>query len=271
MASNGRVGLRSGSPSFLVVGLSLVIVVLLYSYWSVSSRNSMLLRDQAYLQDRLRSLTSKHLAAEKKKSSAMAQIADMEKKKRQLEGNVMSSSKEKTELNSKIQALQQNLGQEKKKVATLHSQQSESKAELQKLKGDIDKTSEKLKELTAKANSFVDMYKNVKETLAKKIDELFKVQNDWHICQVKLSKLKEEHSAAEGTVNDKPKKIESLKGIGNNVFKNGIAQLKTQMNLGATKPSFQTVKTEPSAAVVTQVDKSVNSQTKAPTEKEHEE
>lgn len=123
MASNGRVGLRSGSPSFLVVGLSLVIIVLLYSYWSVSSRNSMLLRDQSFLQDRLRSLTSQKLAMEKKKSSAMAQIANMEKTKRQLEGNVQSSSKEKSQLNSKVKELEQNLEQEKKKTATLQSQQ----------------------------------------------------------------------------------------------------------------------------------------------------
>lgn len=83
----------------------------------------MLLRDQSFLQDRLRSLTSQKLAAEKKKSSAMAQIASIEKTRRQLEGNVESSSKEKSELNSKIQALELNLEKEKKKAATVQSQQ----------------------------------------------------------------------------------------------------------------------------------------------------
>lgn len=115
-------GLRSGSPSFLVIGLSLVIVVLLYSYWSVSSRNSMLLKDQTFLQDRLRTLTSQKSKVEQKYVAARSQMTDVEKAKRKLEAKDLSSSQKQAQLDSKIKGLEIELQSAKERFRTALTQ-----------------------------------------------------------------------------------------------------------------------------------------------------
>lgn len=78
MASNGIVFRPGRGPSFILVGLVVIVIILFYSYWGVSSKNSNLLRDVSVLQDRLRVLAARKLTADKKGSALVSQITQMQ-------------------------------------------------------------------------------------------------------------------------------------------------------------------------------------------------
>ena len=78
-SSNGVITFRAGrGPSFILVGLVLIVVILFYSYWGVSSKNSKLLKDVSILQDRLRVLAARKLTADKKGSALITQITQLQ-------------------------------------------------------------------------------------------------------------------------------------------------------------------------------------------------
>jgi len=78
MASNGIVFRPGRGPSFILLGLVVIVIVLFYSYWGVSSKNNKLLRDVSVLQDRLRVLAARKLTADKKGSALVSQITQMQ-------------------------------------------------------------------------------------------------------------------------------------------------------------------------------------------------
>ena len=81
MASNGIVFRPGRGPSFILVGLVVIVIILFYSYWGVSSKNNKLLRDVSVLQDRLRILAARKLTADKKGSALVSQITQMQEEK----------------------------------------------------------------------------------------------------------------------------------------------------------------------------------------------
>lgn len=78
MASNGIVFRPGRGPSFILVGLVVIVIILFYSYWGVSSKNNKLLKDVSVLQDRLRVLAARKLTADKKGSALVSQITQMQ-------------------------------------------------------------------------------------------------------------------------------------------------------------------------------------------------
>lgn len=81
MASNGIVFRPGRGPSFILVGLVVIVIILFYSYWGVSSKNNKLLGDVSVLQDRLRVLAARKLTADKKGSALMSQITQLQGEK----------------------------------------------------------------------------------------------------------------------------------------------------------------------------------------------
>lgn len=77
----------------------------------------MLLRDQTFLQDRLRALSTQKSKVEQKYVAARSQMTNVEKAKRQLEAKDMSSSKKQSQLDMKVKLLENELRSEKQKLA----------------------------------------------------------------------------------------------------------------------------------------------------------
>ena len=102
MASNGIVFRPGRGPSFILVGLVVIVMILFYSYWGVSSKNNKLLKDVSVLQDRLRVLAARKLTADKKGSALMSQITQMQEEKE-------SAIKEKDSKETRIIELSKNL------------------------------------------------------------------------------------------------------------------------------------------------------------------
>lgn len=103
MASNGLVFRPGRGPSFILVGLVLVVIILFYSYWGVSSKNNKLLRDVSVLQDRLRVLAARKLTADKKGSALMTQITQLQEDKEQKDKAINSKDSKNSELTKSLQ------------------------------------------------------------------------------------------------------------------------------------------------------------------------
>ncbi|XP_050401970.1 homeobox protein 2 isoform X2 [Patella vulgata] len=112
MAANGRGGMRpSGrSPPFLLIGLTVVLCIVGFNYWNVSSRNSHLSTDLTALKDQMRSQTAMRINAEKRSENAASRIRDCEENqsrlKQMFDENKMSIKKSKDRLNTKESELQ---------------------------------------------------------------------------------------------------------------------------------------------------------------------
>lgn len=116
MASNG-LGLRAGrGPSCILVGLVVVVIILFYSYWGVSSKNSTLLREVNVLEDRLRTLAARKLTSDKKSSALTSELTHLQKEKGKLEGTVKSKD-------SEINDAKSQLSEKENELSTLHDQE----------------------------------------------------------------------------------------------------------------------------------------------------
>lgn len=116
MASNGIVFRPGRGPSFILVGLVVIVIILFYSYWGVSSKNSKLLRDVSVLQDRLRVLAARKLTADKKGSALMSQITQMQDEKAMV-------MKDKASKESTISKLTENLQNKEGQVEKFKEQE----------------------------------------------------------------------------------------------------------------------------------------------------
>ena len=98
-----------GKPSFLLLALCVIIVILLYSYWSLSSRNSLLLRDVTILQSRLRSLTGNKMKVDNKIKRLMSDLTRMQGDSSALKETVENQKKAKVAVDKKVAGLQREL------------------------------------------------------------------------------------------------------------------------------------------------------------------
>ena len=124
-APNGRVSFRaSRGPSFLVVGLAVVSVILFYSYWSVSSKNSRLLKDVSILQDRLRVIAAKKVTADKR-NSALANQIQQERNEylRQSSADKKAREEEKTRLSRTAEDLSISVKTKEEKLEKLEQEE----------------------------------------------------------------------------------------------------------------------------------------------------
>lgn len=103
MASNGLVFRPGRGPSFILVGLVVIVIILFYSYWGVSSKNNKLLRDVSVLQDRLRVLAARKLTADKKGSALLTQITQLQEDKEQKDKVITSKDDRNAELSESLQ------------------------------------------------------------------------------------------------------------------------------------------------------------------------
>lgn len=103
MASNGLVFRAGRGPSFILVGLVVIVIILFYSYWGVSSKNNKLLRDVSVLQDRLRVLAARKLTSDKKGSALATQLTQMQDEKEKIERVVRSKETEIDDTRSQLQ------------------------------------------------------------------------------------------------------------------------------------------------------------------------
>lgn len=103
MASNGLVFRPGRGPSFILVGLVVIVIILFYSYWGVSSKNNKLLRDVSVLQDRLRILAARKLTADKKGSALLTQMTQLQEDKEQKDKVITSKDDRNAELSESLQ------------------------------------------------------------------------------------------------------------------------------------------------------------------------
>jgi len=112
MAANGRGYMRPNSggraPPFLIIGLLVVIGILAFNYWSLSSKNSTLTVEVDEVEMRYRSTQARKLDVEKRNAELSTQLEDAKKYKQQAQEKDMrlreAEQKEK-ELNAKIDNL----------------------------------------------------------------------------------------------------------------------------------------------------------------------
>ena len=82
MAANSRGGMRPNNagktPSFIVIGLLVVIAILGFNYWNVSSKNSVLVRELAEMSEKLRLTSVKKLAIEKRNDALLQKVRENE-------------------------------------------------------------------------------------------------------------------------------------------------------------------------------------------------
>ena len=71
MAANSRGGMRPNNagktPSFIVIGLMVVIAILGFNYWNVSSKNSVLVKELSEMSEKMRIASVKKLSVGKAK------------------------------------------------------------------------------------------------------------------------------------------------------------------------------------------------------------
>ena len=109
MASNGLVFRAGRGPSFILVGLVVVVIILFYSYWGVSSKNNKLLRDVSVLQDRLRVLAARKLTSDKKSSALVTQLTQVQDEKEKFEGALKSKDSQVSDIKARLKEKEQEL------------------------------------------------------------------------------------------------------------------------------------------------------------------
>ncbi|XP_032218033.1 protein GOLM2 [Nematostella vectensis] len=182
-----RAGVRTGAPSFLQIILVVVIVVLLYSYWSVSSRNSKLLRDHVMLQQKIRSLAGKKISIEKKSATLLSQITDLSSEKEKFESAAKEVEGKKSVLEKKVKSMEIEVRQQNAKLTGLQKEGGKYKTEVSLLRQSINHTSSKLDIMQGKAKKLMEGYKSLKnnyQELLKKMNETIKERDE---CYKKLS------------------------------------------------------------------------------------
>ena len=85
------------TPSFVVVGLMIVIAILGFNYWNVSSKNSMLAREVNENRDRIRFAAVKKLAMEKRNDALMQKVRSSDIELEKEKATALNSLREKLE------------------------------------------------------------------------------------------------------------------------------------------------------------------------------
>lgn len=127
MASNGRGGLRPAgstrSPPFIVIGLLVVIAILAFNYWNMSSRNNFLNSERQTLTEKYKMATLQKITTDKKNEKMLSQVQlcnTMEidcKKQKDLRDEEIKK------LNNNVKALQQRKEGEEYELAECNKKQ----------------------------------------------------------------------------------------------------------------------------------------------------
>jgi chromosome segregation ATPase len=109
MAANGRGHMRPNSggksPPFVVIGLLVVIAILAFNYWSLSSKNNLLSMDVEEVGMKYRSTQAKKIDVEKRNAELSSLLAEAQKYKIELSEKTMKlqdAAQKENELNSKM-------------------------------------------------------------------------------------------------------------------------------------------------------------------------
>ncbi|XP_013397752.1 protein casc4-like, partial [Lingula anatina] len=122
MASSGtpRGGMRpSGrSPPFVIIGLFVVIAILAFNYWSVSSRNSELLREVSDLSMKLRLATQNKLSIEKRAEALLSRMKENEDNLKVVQKESSQKLVENNDLSTQISHLKDEIDKHKQETGT---------------------------------------------------------------------------------------------------------------------------------------------------------
>ena len=112
MAANGRGYMRPNSagrtPPFLIIGLLVVISILAFNYWSLSSKNNALTREIDEAEMKYRSVQVRKLDVEKRNAELSTLLDEAKKYKQAAQEKDMKlreAEQKETELNAKIDNL----------------------------------------------------------------------------------------------------------------------------------------------------------------------
>lgn len=100
------------SPPFLVIGLAVVVIILGFNYWSLSSRNNDLAKELQDFQDKFRISALKKLSSERRSEQLVVKVQDLE--------NIINKNKA-AEINEK-QKLAKDISRRNADVATMQDQ-----------------------------------------------------------------------------------------------------------------------------------------------------
>ena len=111
---------HSRSPPFLVIGLAVVVIILGFNYWSLSSRNSELGRDLQSFQDKFRITALKKMSTDRQNEQLLIKVRDLE----------TSLEKAKNSENQKVLMHSQEISKKVAEVAMMQDQLMNAKSEL---------------------------------------------------------------------------------------------------------------------------------------------
>ena len=104
MAVNGRGGMRPSNanrtPSFIFIGLLVVIAILGFNYWNVTSKNTTLSRKLTDMSDRLRQTSFDKTSAEARVEEISKRLVEIEKEITQHKQSVQQKGDEINSLTS---------------------------------------------------------------------------------------------------------------------------------------------------------------------------
>ncbi|CAF1362161.1 unnamed protein product [Adineta ricciae] len=153
------------TPSFIVVGLVIIMFLLGLFYMSCSSKNTELRLSVEQFEDRIRSLTKKNSDADKK-------VDDMNSRKRELEEEKLN--------------LQKQMEKKDSEINDLNTKLNEKNAEIESLKSDKTVADEQLKELKTVRDTLTEKSSLI-EQLQQQLQNLKQSGND------ELTRLKQEY------------------------------------------------------------------------------
>ncbi|XP_067666796.1 protein GOLM2-like isoform X2 [Haliotis asinina] len=148
MTANGRGTMRpqGRTPSFLLIGLLVVMCILGYSYWSVASTSS----DQALqivtLQDEVRMLSTRKMEADKQKEASVDRVGVLEKRNAGLVAEMQEKLKA-------VESVKSELGRKEDELRNANTEVDNKGAALTKCEQDFNGIKEELQKLKEETES----------------------------------------------------------------------------------------------------------------------
>ncbi|XP_073242257.1 uncharacterized protein [Porites lutea] len=183
MASNGLMFRAGRGPSFILVGLVVVVIILFYSYWGVSSKNNKLLRDVSVLQDRLRVLAARKLTSDKKSSALVTQLTQLQGEKDKVDVDLKTKD-------SQVSDVKMRLKEKEQELAALLAKEKFYNEELAKLRQGMNSSSSALKVLKGKGALLLKKFEQIKANYSALLEKISKLTEERDNCKEDLSRMK---------------------------------------------------------------------------------
>jgi hypothetical protein len=126
------------SPPFIVIGLLVVIAILAFNYWNVSSKNSVLARDIADLSERYRLASVKKLAVEKRNDVLMAKVQETENEVKKNQVILTKKQEELNNINAQHSAVNEEASSCKSELEKCSSEQYQSRQTIKDLEHAVE-------------------------------------------------------------------------------------------------------------------------------------